>query len=181
MGTGRRLIAIGVLGWFGAFLAFALALPQPEEGGKTDAVVVLTGGEGRIPRGLEVLRKRWAKRLLVSGVDRDVKAHEFALEYKVTPAEMGCCVTLGFRAYDTRSNARETSQWLARHKFRSVRLVTTDWHMRRAALDLESELHGNVRLVRDAVPSQPSLRILFLEYHKLIARYLLRGWEMVGL
>ena len=53
----------------------------------------------------------------------------------------------------------------------SVRLVTTDWHMRRAAGELARKLPDDVQVVRDAVPSTPSLASLFLEYHKLIASY----------
>ncbi len=87
---------------------------------------------------------------------------------------MACCVTLGFASVDTRSNAQEAARWIARNRFSSVRLVTNDWHMRRAALELERLVPGNVELIRDAVPSQPSFRILFLEYHKLLARAALR-------
>ena len=50
-----------------------------------------------------------------------------------------------------------------------LRLVTTDWHMRRAAGELDRTLPGHVTVVRDAVPSHPDLGTLFLEYHKLIA------------
>ena len=57
-----------------------------------------------------------------------------------------------------------------------MRLVTTDWHMRRAAFELERMVPISVVIVRDAVPSQPSLRILFLEYHKLLARELAALW-----
>ncbi len=67
---------------------------------------------------------------------------------------MACCVTLGFQSVDTRSNAAETARWIADNKFRSVRLVTTDWHMRRAAGELSAALPGDVELIRDAVPSQ---------------------------
>lgn len=172
----RRVASLILLVWIAGFLWFALALPQPAGAGKTDAVVVPTGGEGRIARGLEVIRRKWARQLFVSGVDREVKTAEFAAEYKVTPREMACCVTLGFSAYDTRGNGRESAAWLTQHKFRSVRLVTTDWHMRRAALDLRAALPPSVRIVRDAVPSRPTLRILFIEYNKLIARYLFRWW-----
>ena len=48
--------------------------------------------------------------------------------------------------------------------------ITTDWHMRRAAFDLAAALPDDIVIVRDAVPSRPSLRILFLEYNKLLAR-----------
>jgi uncharacterized SAM-binding protein YcdF (DUF218 family) len=89
------------------------------------------------------------------------------------PAElMRCCVTLGFAALDTRGNARETSEWVERHRVRSLRLVTSDWHMRRAALELENALPGGTTVVRDAVRTRPSLWTLFLEYHKLLATWL---------
>ncbi len=41
-----------------------------------------------------------------------------------------------------------------------------------------AKLPDNVELLEDAVPSEPSLRILFLEYHKLIARYV--AWMLPG-
>jgi uncharacterized SAM-binding protein YcdF (DUF218 family) len=82
---------------------------------------------------------------------------------------MDCCVTLGFAAVDTRSNATETAQWVEENELASLRLVTTDWHMRRAAGELDRTLPEGVRVVRDAVRSEPSLANLFLEYHKLLA------------
>jgi uncharacterized SAM-binding protein YcdF (DUF218 family) len=170
----RRIVSLIVLVWLLGFVWFALALPQPRAGGRTDAVVALTGGVGRIDRGLEALEQGWARRLFVSGVDREVRPGEFAAEYKVPPALMACCVTLGFQSVDTRSNASETALWISDNKFRSVRLVTTDWHMRRAAMELGGALPPGVRLMRDAVPSSPSFRTLFLEYNKLLARAVAR-------
>ena len=170
----RRFTSLVVLVWLIGFVWFAIALPQPADGAKSDAVVVLTGGGGRIGRGLEALQQGWARRMLVSGVDREVRASEFEAEYKVPPALMACCVTLGFQSVDTRSNARETADWIAENKVRSVRLVTTDWHMRRAAMELSGEIPAKVTIIRDAVASQPTLRTLFLEYNKLIARAGLR-------
>ena len=49
--------------------------------------------------------------------------------------------------------------------------------MRRAAGELQRTLPDGVEVVRDAVPSQPSLRILFLEYHKLLASVVSRLWR----
>jgi uncharacterized SAM-binding protein YcdF (DUF218 family) len=172
----RRLTSLGVLIWMMGFLWFAIFLPRPAGGGKSDAVVVLTGGGGRIARGLETLDKGWSRRLLVSGVDRDVKRGEFAAEYEVRAATMKCCVTLEHESYDTRSNALEVSRWLARNDIETVRLVTSDWHMRRAAYELEEAKPAGVAVIRDPVSTQPSLQILFLEYHKLLARRLSRLW-----
>lgn len=151
------------------FLWFAAALPQPVEGVKTDAVVVPTGGAGRIARGLDLLAKGNAREMLVTGVDREVKPREFVALYKVPEETMRCCVTLGFAAVDTRSNAAETAAWMKERGFKTLRLVTTDWHMRRAAGELANALPDDVTIVRDAVASRPRLRILFLEYNKLLA------------
>lgn len=173
----RRLISFLLLAWMLGFLWFAVALPQPAVVAATDAVVVVTGGTGRVARGLTVLREQKAERLLVSGVGRNVKPHEFAHEYGVSAATMACCVKLGFAAVDTRSNANETARWVAQYKIRTIRLVTNDWHMRRAKFELERVLPGNVTVLPDAVPSQPSLRTMFIEYHKLLARRVSEIWS----
>ena len=166
----RRALSVLFLVWVIGFLWFVVALPLPaEDRVTTDAVIVPTGAAGRIPRGLAVLEQGLAKRMLVSGVDREVKPGEFAAEFSVSADQMDCCITLGFAAVDTRSNAAETAKWVAQNEVRSLRLVTTDWHMRRAAAELNRTLPPSVTVIRDAVPSHPDLGTLFLEYHKLIA------------
>ena len=88
----------------------------------------------------------------------------------MAPALLACCVTLGYESFDTRSNAREAAGWIARHDIRSVRLVTTDWHMRRAAFDLKVAGPKQLVIIEDAVPSHPSMKVLFIEYNKFVAR-----------
>jgi uncharacterized SAM-binding protein YcdF (DUF218 family) len=172
----RRVLSLVLVLWALGFVWFAMALPQPAGPQKSDAIVVPTGGGGRIQRGLELLHQGQARQMLVSGVDQEVRPNEFAVEYKVPAATMACCVTLGFAALDTRGNARETAEWVAQRKVRSLRLVTSDWHMRRAALELEHALPDDTTVLRDAVRTQPSLRTLFLEYHKLLATWLVVAW-----
>jgi uncharacterized SAM-binding protein YcdF (DUF218 family) len=168
-----RFVAAVVLIWLLGFVWFAGDLPEPAAVNvKTDVIVVPTGGSGRIERGLAVLRAGAAGKLFVSGVDHAVKPREFAAGYKVKPAEMSCCVVLGFDALDTRGNALETASWIEGGGYRSMRLVTSDWHMRRSAGELGQVLPPNVRVVEDAVPTRPTLGMLFLEYNKLLASWL---------
>jgi cell division transport system permease protein len=167
----KRILAFLLLAWVLGFAWFALFLPQPAPLAKSDGVVVLTGGAGRIDRGLEVLEAKKARRMLISGVDLDVKPGELAAQYKRPPALFACCIDLGFRAVDTRSNGLETARWVSRNKIKTLRLVTHDWHMRRARLELKLALPDGVTVVEDAVVTQPSLFVLFKEYHK----YWLRG------
>lgn len=171
----RTLLSAVFLVWVLGFLWFTVDLPRPAQKLKTDAVIVATGGAGRIARGLDILDQGLAPKMLVTGVDPEVRPGEFAAEFKVPQATMACCISLGFMAEDTRGNAFETADWVKRNKITSLRLVTTDWHMRRAAGELDRQLPGGVRVVRDAVPSRPSLATLFLEYHKLIASQI-AGW-----
>ncbi|MDZ4272382.1 MAG: YdcF family protein [Erythrobacter sp.] len=165
----RRGVSLVFLVWVIGFLWFVVTLPGEASDVTTDAVIVPTGGAGRIARGLEVLDQGLAAKMLVSGVDSEVRPGEFAAEFGVAPEQMECCITLGFAAVDTRSNAAETAKWVAQNEVTSIRLVTTDWHMRRAAGEVERTLPGHVTVIRDAVPSQPDFGTLFLEYHKLIA------------
>lgn len=174
----RRTAAFLLLIWLFGFLWFAVTLPGPlDDAVRTDAVIVLTGSKGRIERALAVLEAGRAPRLLISGVDREVKPGELAAEFRIPDRLMQCCITLGYEAYDTRSNAVEAANWLARRKGRSVRLVTADWHMRRAAYELARELPDHVSIRQDGVPSRPSLSTLFLEYHKYIGRMAIDLWN----
>ncbi len=167
----KRLLAFAVLAWILGFAWFALLLPQPATLAKTDAVVVLTGGPNRIDRGLQILSAGQAKRMLISGVDRDVRPRELSAQYPGQETLFACCVDLGFHAVDTYSNGIETARWAAMHKVKSIRLVTHDWHMRRARLELNQALPSNIRVVNDAVMTRPTFASLFKEYNK----YWLRG------
>ena len=170
----RLLAAIFLIYAFG-FFGFAMTLPGPAAKTKTDAVIVLTGGPGRIPRGLEIVRQGLAQEMFVSGVDPEVKPAEFAEQFEVSRRLMECCVTLGFLAVDTRSNAGEVAQWMKEKEFTSARLVTTDWHMARAHSEVSGTLPAGTTIVKDAVTSHPDLATLFLEYNKLLASEVSQG------
>ena len=168
----RRFLVLLFLIWILGFAVFALSLPQAAPITKTDGVVVLTGGSNRIDRGLVVMAAGKARRMLISGVDRNIQPDQLASHYDAERAIFTCCVDLGFRAVDTRSNALETARWAARYKIKSIRLVTNNWHMRRARMELDQALPAHVLVINDAVGATPSLLILFKEYNK----YWLRGF-----
>jgi uncharacterized SAM-binding protein YcdF (DUF218 family) len=166
----RRIVSAMALMWLLGFVWFAMFLPQPLGDWRTDGIVVFTGGPHRISRALDLLEAGQAKRVLISGVDLDVRPVDLAAAYRRPVALFDCCVALGREAVDTRSNGLEVARWVERRGYRSIRLVTTDWHMRRARFELERSLPSNVVIVSDAVPSRPSFRTLWVEYNKLILR-----------
>ena len=167
-----RFLALLILVYALGFAWFSIWLPQPLDNRSTDAIVVLTGGVGRIDRGLNLLRDGAAKRMLISGVDRSVRPHELATAYKTPDKLFDCCITLGREAIDTRSNGIETARWLEKRGYDTVRLITSDWHMRRAAFELREALPKDIILVYDAVATEPSLAILMKEYNKYLLRRL---------
>ncbi len=124
------LWAFGLL-WFAAVLPHEVGEPET----KTDAIVVLTGGSGRLHQGLELLAAQRAEKLFVSGVYRGVEVEELLNIFQQSPEELECCVVLGYEADDTRGNAAETAQWMHQEGFRSLRLVTASYHMPRSLLE----------------------------------------------
>jgi uncharacterized SAM-binding protein YcdF (DUF218 family) len=109
--------------------------------------------------------------MLISGVERTVRPQELAHVLGVDQRLFDCCIDLGREAVDTRSNADEVARWIERRRFRSLRLITTDWHMPRAKFEISKRLGGDVEIVSDAVQSNPSLRVLFTEYNKFVLGY----------
>lgn len=168
------LLLLYVLG----YALFVVLLPEAADERRTDGIVVLTGGAKRIERGLELIERGRADRLLISGVDRVVRPGELAAQYDAEDALFECCIDLGRESVDTRSNGTETARWVKQRKFKSVRLVTTDWHMPRARFELSQQLGGDVAVLSDAVQSNPSFRTLFTEYNKYLLR---RAAVLVGI
>jgi uncharacterized SAM-binding protein YcdF (DUF218 family) len=165
-----RLIAALALGWGAGFLWFVLSLPSPAPiAQRTDVVVVLTGGQGRLARGLQVLEADAAERMLISGVAPATTAAMIA-EAAGVPLSRLATTDLGYGAIDTRSNAAETASWVAQRGATSLRVVTAAAHMRRALLELSRVLPPNVAITVDAVPNQAGFAALALEYSKYLAR-----------
>ena len=174
----RRAVSAILLVYLLGYALFAVLLPRPAGDGATDAIVVLTGGAKRIERGLDLMERKLAKRMLVSGVARTVRPEELAAQYRSDESLFRCCIDLGRESVDTRSNAEEVARWMERHRFRTMRLVTTDWHMPRARFELSRRLGDDIVVTGDSVESNPSFGQLFTEYNKYLLR---RAAVLVGI
>jgi uncharacterized SAM-binding protein YcdF (DUF218 family) len=152
-----RLLSFLILLYALGFILFAVALDRPATPDvRTDAIVVLTGGSGRIEHAMDVLSDGSAKRLLISGADPSVTKKDMIERLGGKARLVRCCVDLGSESVDTRTNAEEAGRWLEKHKYKSLRLV----------------LGGHYKLVIDAVRTEPSFAILFSEYNKYLLRRL---------
>lgn len=156
------------------FILFTVTLGKPaaRDAARTEAAVVITGGVGRIEHGVEILKAGKVQRLLVAGADPAVTKRDLIRRLGGSAKLVNCCVDLGSESVDTRSNAEEASRWLAKRRYRSFRLITSDWHMRRARYDFRQVLGDKYTIVPDAVRSSPRFITLFGEYNKYVLRRL---------
>jgi uncharacterized SAM-binding protein YcdF (DUF218 family) len=167
-----RLFSILVLIYLLGFIIFSVTLGSPADNRRTDAVIAITGGPGRIEHGIDILSHGLAKRMLIAGTDPSVTKPDLVRLLKGRKKLVDCCVDLGSESVDTRSNAEEAGRWLAKRGYKSFRLVTSDWHMRRARYEFRRVMDRKYLIVPDAVKTQPSFMTLFGEYNKYLLRRL---------
>ena len=167
-----RLLAFFAILYILGFALFAVTLgePAPADAPKVDAIVALTGGKGRIEHAARLLAAGEGKRLLIAGADPSVRKRDLIKRLGGKRRQFDCCVDLGSESVDTRSNAEEARRWMERRRFSSMRLVTSDWHMRRALYEFNRQFDRTVKIVPDAVRTEPGFATLFAEYNKYLLR-----------
>lgn len=142
--------------WFGGLLWFSSQVPSggdpPET--RTDAIVVLTGGTGRLDMGLKLLEEKFAKQLFVSGVARGVDVAALLRVAQHAPKELECCISVGYRADDTAGNAKETADWVKARAVKSIRLVTASYHMPRSLIEFRRAMPSVVIIPHPVYPPQ---------------------------
>ena len=116
----------------------------------TEAIVVPTGGSGRLEEGLRLLESGLAQALFVTGVAEGVESVE--LRARHDPALWACCVELGYEAQDTAANAQEAATWMAARAFTSLRLVTSGYHMPRAMMEFRSAMPSATLVAHPVFP-----------------------------
>ncbi|MBC8159479.1 MAG: YdcF family protein [Alphaproteobacteria bacterium] len=116
--------------WFAGHIPDAVA----DTTSRTDAIVVLTGGQGRLEAGLNLLTEDMAERLFVSGVYRGIDVKTLLRVFRRTNSDLEDRVHIG-GATNTTGNASETEEWIRRQNIGSIRLVTAGYHMPRSLLE----------------------------------------------
>ena len=130
-------LALGAAAGLAGLLWFGAGCPAVDGEAATDAIVVLTGGSLRLQSGLDLLAAGKARELFVSGVHQQVDLADLLRVSGNVPEGSSCCIVLGHDADNTAGNARETARWMRQRHYRSLRLVTSWYHMRRSLLEFE--------------------------------------------
>ncbi|MBL9029471.1 MAG: YdcF family protein [Caedimonas sp.] len=175
---------IGGLVWFGMTLPTKVSNPFQ----KTDAIVVLTGGVDRIDTALDLMRHHRAQKLLISGVNpqttlKDILATVSVAHQNLKPSD----IDLDYRSDNTFENAQQAARWIREHHFRSVRLVTAHYHIRRSLLeffqtlpDIEIIAHPVVPRIfqkKEWIQDFGAVAVLCREYHKYMGVLLRHIWS----
>ena len=183
------IVAVLALVFVGAAIGFVAFLSQLRgaeirPARNADGIVVLTGGSSRVSDAMELLAGGYGKRLLISGVHPTNAASDISrsLPDNSPPDNqtlLSCCVDLDRSAVNTRSNAAETRRWAHDRGFKSLIVVTSNYHMPRAIVEL-SHVMPEIELIPFAVvgdrwrdepwwTSGTTLRLLLSEYVKFVA------------
>lgn len=184
----KRLLLVLVLLfiiWGSGFLAFSFYatsmkpfdLKQP-----SSAIVVLTGGEGRIDEGLNLFAARRGLYLFITSVHPDITKDNIRERWTGTTPLPVCCIAIDYEADTTAQNVEMTAKWAqsvkasAGQDLESIRLVTSNYHMPRALTDFKRMLPELTIYPHPVVPSsaltydRDHLRLLMSEYHKYMFR-----------
>ncbi|MDO8802285.1 YdcF family protein [Phenylobacterium sp.] len=143
----RSLVAILVaaLIWTVGLLSFTARIETSTpvaEPARADGIVALTGAGSneRLAAGVSLLEDGKAQRMLVSGVNPEASREDIRTVSKAVRRLYDCCVDLDFTAADTVGNARETADWARNLRYKSLIVVTADYHMPRAMLELRATM-----------------------------------------
>ena len=170
------LVAAG-MGFVGFLSQLRGAEAKPAR--KADGIVVLTGGSSRVSDAMELLADGYGKRLLISGVHPTNAASNISRSLTDNQSLLSCCVDLDRSAVNTRSNAAETRRWAHERGFKSLIVVTSNYHMPRAIVEL-SHAMPDIALIPFAVVGDKwrdepwwtngaTVRLLLSEYVKYVA------------
>lgn len=159
--AGAVLLAAGYV-WF----AGRLAVSEPNTP-RTDAIVVVTGGAQRIGDAISLLNADRGSRLLISGVNEKTSREELAKLNPSAREALGCCVDLDYRARNTIGNAIEARRWVRKHGFRSVLLVTSNYHMPRTMVEFRHAMRDVEVVPHPVVTDQVDVSGWWHEWHTI--------------
>jgi uncharacterized SAM-binding protein YcdF (DUF218 family) len=178
------VVAVFAIVFVGAGIGFIgflsqLRATEVNPSSKADGIVVLTGGSSRVSDAMELLAGGYGKRLLISGVHPTNAASDISRSLPDNQSLLSCCVDLDRSAVNTRSNAAETRRWARERGFKSLIVVTSNYHMPRAIVEL-SHAMPDVELIPFSVigdkwrdepwwTSGATVRLLLSEYAKYVA------------
>lgn len=141
---------------------------------KADAIVVLAGGKGRVEEGVRLFRESRAEFLFFVGVDPTVRKSDL---YRPKPGDPSADnVILEKASRNTLENSIFGRDVIVRSGVRSVLLITSRYHLKRASILFRNSLPRDITIIPYPVDSVNlkeswwshggSFQLLFREFYK---------------
>ena len=129
--------------WLCGFIRFAQTIPTAPSDltTRTDAIVVLTGGSNRLNAALELLDDNKGEKLLISGMGKGITLENLKQLDELPHGHISALedrIILGYIAENTRGNAEETAIWMQLEEYKTIRLVTANYHIPRSILEFST-------------------------------------------
>jgi len=109
-----------------------------------DAIIVLAGGFGRIDKGIELLRNRRADYLIIMGADKDANLESIFFKKDIRLYKKR--IILEKQSTNTYENAVETKKIVEKMGIKSIILLTSYYHMKRASYIFSRVLPSGVSI-----------------------------------
>ncbi|MEI6266451.1 MAG: YdcF family protein [bacterium] len=149
----KLIIATLVAILFVVFLPYGIALYLSPQNtlAKSDAIVVVSGGDtdARISEGVRLYEQGWSKKIIFSGAAAEGDVSN-ALAMKHIAIDSGIpelAIMVEENSKTTLENARFTAQIIKKNNYKSIILVTSPYHQRRAYSLFRTELGDNFTII----------------------------------
>lgn len=181
----KRALYIGLFGLsfyllsFVAFVGYVRLLPTmtANETFLCNAVVILTGGKGRIKNGIELARKLSCKKILISGVNVRTNLKDIQKTQLKQTKHEGLTIDIGYSAKNTLENSKEALYWCEENSIKSALIVTSDYHIPRTKIEF-AKSKNDIKILFYGVKSEEIdlqfMRKCFWEFNRCLQRLVVK-------
>ena len=147
-------------------------------------IVILTGGSNRIKGGLKIINSFNKSdlnniKLLISGTGKGftkLSVNKMLSKKNDFHSFIKCCVELDSKSKNTYSNAIQTKKWVDKNNINQFILITSNYHMPRALLELREQIpsikifeypiNPTKHEIKNWIYSFETFFLVFVEYSK---------------
>ena len=141
-------------------------------------IVVLTGGKGRLEKGIDLLKKNVGSKIFISGVYSSEELKKKYIKSEKERKDLSCCIFFGTKASNTKENLSEVREWLKNNPSKEIIIVSSYYHLPRVKIIFEGKI-SNIKIYlvpvgkifeknRNFLDYMFNLKVLITEFFKIV-------------